>query len=950
MSEPKTSHRPIRSGVFVTTREGTEAEGTEIVSQGGTLTGYGTRIDAHGSVVDALVTCSHVVAGVTTDRRFRNPTGREIMFQGPDISWENGKVGAIADWKPLSFNGPNYVDLAVCGRDASARYFLHDAAHSLDRKIISGTKAPEVDMSVTVLGGVAGETTGTVVEVNERQTIGGVDFERIMEVEFNRDMEHGESGSALLHEVVAGSGLYKMVGIFFASRGENRRHKGFAFRADEAERALGITFGEKPPVLPLHVQDGFDATQYTRWGFIPSPAHTPTLSASGPAGRQTHRTLSGVALSGHPHSASQWNLHIPVGASPGDVRVQVRMGPLHAHEIAEYVGSKWGFHVHVRRRGENTWMPTLHGESLLSDDGGGFVSADFSVALTSSAGAWVEYFKEYRLDSFEVKIEGAPANRAPVVKAVATPNLAASGAQVTLDASESEDPDGDALTYAWVQLNPTHTTTVTLTDADTAQATFTAPTIAAELTFRVTVTDSYGAIKTATTSVAVLGPGLESLGTLVEGDTTARGSWTREILSVNLPGRYARFYVFRLNRRGRVRLTLASSEGTHMFLLAGAGKKGAVLRRNAGFGNTLDSRITRTLAAGDYTIEATTSWIGRTGDFDLNARLMSSDATLSGLALSAGALSPAFAADETSYAASVGHAQNTITVTPTANHGQATITVKGVATTSGAASDALSLLVGENAIAVVVTAEDGTQRTYTVTVTRAAYGAAPGTPPTPPTPTPTPPTDTPPTPPPTTGCIDWGPWTDTNETRGCGRARMRLQRKHCREGFAPPQTQWVADPEDLSTPWGRWTETSETRGQCDDWEIKETRTRLDDCGRPQTQERWETWEGPAETWGEWSSWSDTGRHRGSGTGREEEQERTRTSNRCRTQTQTRWVSDPEPEPEPDPEPPETWGSWSAWSDTGNTRGTDEYREREQERTRTSNLGNTQTQTRWVTDE
>lgn len=273
----------------------------------------------------------------------------------------------------------------------------------------------------------------------------------------------------------------------------------------------------------------------------------------------------------------------------------------------------------------------------------------------------------------------------------------------------------------------------------------------------------------------VLGPGLESLGTLPEGDTTASGTWSSDIPSVNRSDRYARFYVFRLDRRVRVRLTLSSSEDTYMFLLDGAGKDGDELQSNDDYDylNTLDSRITRTLDAGDYTVEATTFWPRLTGDFDLVARLISSDATLSGLGLSAGELTPAFDAGETSYTASVEHTRNTITVTSTANNRDATITVKGVATASGTASVALSLVVGENIIDVVVTAEDGTQRTYTITVTRVAYsapvtppaGSDPGSDPAPtPTPTPTP------TPPP--GCTEWGPWTGTRARRAdaAGRA------------------------------------------------------------------------------------------------------------------------------------------------------------------------------------
>ncbi|MCR8846359.1 cadherin-like beta sandwich domain-containing protein [Paenibacillus sp. SC116] len=96
----------------------------------------------------------------------------------------------------------------------------------------------------------------------------------------------------------------------------------------------------------------------------------------------------------------------------------------------------------------------------------------------------------------------------------------------------------------------------------------------------------------------------------------------------------------------------------------------------------------------------------------------SSNADLSSLTLSAGTLSPAFASGTTSYTANVASSVTELDVTPTVADSKATVTVNGAAVASGSASR-VSLNVGANPITVVVTAEDGTPKTYTVTVTRA---------------------------------------------------------------------------------------------------------------------------------------------------------------------------------------------------------------------------------------
>ncbi len=105
--------------------------------------------------------------------------------------------------------------------------------------------------------------------------------------------------------------------------------------------------------------------------------------------------------------------------------------------------------------------------------------------------------------------------------------------------------------------------------------------------------------------------------------------------------------------------------------------------------------------------------------------LLSSNANLSNLILSSGALSPAFAAATTSYTASVANGVTSITVTPTSADVNSTITVNGNPVTSGSPSGSITLNVGSNTITTIVTAQDAvTTKTYTVNVTRAAAGAA----------------------------------------------------------------------------------------------------------------------------------------------------------------------------------------------------------------------------------
>jgi len=105
-------------------------------------------------------------------------------------------------------------------------------------------------------------------------------------------------------------------------------------------------------------------------------------------------------------------------------------------------------------------------------------------------------------------------------------------------------------------------------------------------------------------------------------------------------------------------------------------------------------------------------------------KLKSSDATLAGIAISAGTLTPAFAAGTNSYTASVSYPTTSTRVTPTVNFPGAVVKVNGTMVASGSASASIPLATGYDTISVTVTAQDGvTTNNYTITVIRTSPNA-----------------------------------------------------------------------------------------------------------------------------------------------------------------------------------------------------------------------------------
>jgi gliding motility-associated-like protein len=106
-------------------------------------------------------------------------------------------------------------------------------------------------------------------------------------------------------------------------------------------------------------------------------------------------------------------------------------------------------------------------------------------------------------------------------------------------------------------------------------------------------------------------------------------------------------------------------------------------------------------------------------------RPVSSNDNLAFLAVTFGALTPAFSTGTTSYTVNVGNSLSFESVKPYASDSTSTIKVNGTAVTSGTVSGEIAMNAGPNQINVVVTAQDGvTTQTYTITVNRAPSNSA----------------------------------------------------------------------------------------------------------------------------------------------------------------------------------------------------------------------------------
>lgn len=97
------------------------------------------------------------------------------------------------------------------------------------------------------------------------------------------------------------------------------------------------------------------------------------------------------------------------------------------------------------------------------------------------------------------------------------------------------------------------------------------------------------------------------------------------------------------------------------------------------------------------------------------------DASLAGLTISGGTLSPALSPDVTGYACAVGALTTTVRVTATTTVPGATVTINGASVASGSPSAPIAVPAGPSVISIDVTALDGvTSRSYAIVTSRSA--------------------------------------------------------------------------------------------------------------------------------------------------------------------------------------------------------------------------------------
>ncbi len=262
MTRPNEHHDTITSGLRIVA-ERPNGDGTyspvddpDATSPGGTISIIAK--DRDGNAV--LVTNAHVITGL----RNSQPAGGDRVYHH-EISGSR-HIATVPQWdilRPawvhrkggLEGDGNNRMDVgyAVLESGVGVKFALHghDDQHlpgetinvHTDRRIVPGTYDPSIGDKLVFLGRNSGEHKVTVTGLNSRQEVTGFRYIGLVSFSSTVDLIGGDSGAGLYRKV---GDEYQLSCIFFTA--SNDRRTGYAFRASEAAEALGLTFGNRPPI------------------------------------------------------------------------------------------------------------------------------------------------------------------------------------------------------------------------------------------------------------------------------------------------------------------------------------------------------------------------------------------------------------------------------------------------------------------------------------------------------------------------------------------------------------------------------------------------------------------------------------------------------------------------------------------------------------------------------
>ena len=199
------------------------------------------------------------------------------------------------------------------------------------------------------------------------------------------------------------------------------------------------------------------------------------------------------------------------------------------------------------------------------------------------------------------------------------------GRAITATLSDDDEPVADTVMWQWKSSNAMGGTFNDITDATMDSYTPVDGDVDMYLMATVMYDDGHGTGKEAmmVTANAVIAASddacLEPLGMLPR---TVSGTWASDCESEGQANNYARYYTFTLAGETRVAIYLTSDRDTYLYLRQGEGRTGTVEHDNNNVGRgSINSRIEETLAAGTYTVEATTYYRNAvTGTFTLDVR------------------------------------------------------------------------------------------------------------------------------------------------------------------------------------------------------------------------------------------------------------------------------------------------------------------------------------------